>query len=341
METGFTGMVFRPQKFTRGSPDYRNWLNPTPAASSWRRRQSPVVGRAEAWGRESAQDSPGWPCTGWNYTTLPGQSRYQGVPTASGGLAYLPPEVGLEHVLRTPAGQLVQPPPATISDFLVGVAHPRARFFAGTPQHRFAAGGALLRSQSGFTWHADSSGILRFERAGDGIRAFALTHGRNVLIGPTINDSSGLDVLSISDSEDHPKGTPIGGHHLFSESQQLVALTQFGNCSVLTGDGIGVTGNQTLTRFQPFVDVDASLGNITITLPDPQQSTPVDERPFDGFTYHIARNDEAPHRAVTIQVSGGAARFLVGDALLSSIEISPGQSVDVVQFRDPGVYILQ
>lgn len=90
METAVPALMFRPQEFWEGSSDLRNNNEVSRRQVLTTEYQRPVVMRAEGYGAHADG--------GWDYIEKPCTGRYLG-GVAAGGVAWLPGNIGMEHVL--------------------------------------------------------------------------------------------------------------------------------------------------------------------------------------------------------------------------------------------------
>jgi hypothetical protein len=141
-ELAVPALAIKPHSFGCGRPDLRNDQQGDEEAMERHRREDPVVARIEgAWAKVGPDCNAGVP----TYTNRPGNARYVG-GTASGVLAFLPPEVGMED-----AATGFAPPGIEVSTVNLVALKGKVQFASGLPD---PTGGTV---KSGWKWGARTS----------------------------------------------------------------------------------------------------------------------------------------------------------------------------------------
>ena len=89
-ELGMPGLVFQPQFFKDGAPDFRTWGNPSRELIDRQKADSPMTARLEAFARQGTET--------WDYYNSPASGREPRYPrgSANGGLVFTPPQIGMD-----------------------------------------------------------------------------------------------------------------------------------------------------------------------------------------------------------------------------------------------------
>ena len=153
-EIAFNSIVLRPQSYAPGDPDLRNHVGPIDEATAARYARAPAVCRIESAAVRSGSGVGALP----TYTYAPGAARYKG-GTASGVVAYFPPEVGMEDEDTNFA-------PTGVTLSTVHHVYHKGKVLHGSGLPGVKAG----LTKSGYTWgaHATTGAMEFHERSSTG-----------------------------------------------------------------------------------------------------------------------------------------------------------------------------
>ena len=119
-ELGMPGLVFQPQFFKDGAPDFRTWGNPSRDLIDRQKADSPMTARLEAFARQGTET--------WDYYNSPASGREPRYPrgSANGGIAFMPPQIGIDDYVASRASSIAH----STAAFVISDA---ARLALGTP----------------------------------------------------------------------------------------------------------------------------------------------------------------------------------------------------------------
>ena len=266
-EIAFNSIVLRPQSYAPGEPDLRNHVGPVDEATAARYARMPVVGRIEAAATRGGGGVGALP----TYTYAPGNARYKG-GTASGVIAYLPPEVGLEDEATDFA-------PTGVTLSTVHHVYHKGKVLHGSGLPDVKAG----LTKSGYTWGANATtGAMEWhERSSTG----AITTTQTVAkVTGTVPSASSITANAlpkfsgaagaIAPSAIGDDGTNVKADSRIVDLTNATRLTTAKVARAHTTLPAADTGMSSWADdFDPvhtlFIDASSLTTSCTVTLPDP------------------------------------------------------------------------